>query len=248
MPTLLYVVLAVLIFITGAVIGSFLNVVAYRVPKKESLIKGRSHCTTCGKQIENRDLIPIVSWLWLRGKCRSCGEKISPRYMIVEALTGALYLTAFFICGISVELAFAAVLFPVLVVASLSDIDKGEIPYWCSITVGVLGIVSIFTDTMPWYEHLIGAASIGILFAILAFLGAMGGGDLQLMAAAGLLLGYRIIPAAAVGFIVGAVGGIISKIKTKNSEIRFGPYLSAGIVFGYLFGTNVIDFYVGLIR
>lgn len=239
---------SVVSFIFGSIIGSFLNVVAYRVPRHESLIKGRSHCTTCNTQIKDRDLIPILSWIILGGKCRSCGEKISPRYMIVELLTGLLFLAAFLALGFSVLTVFAAVLFPVLVVLSLNDIDHMEIPYWCSITIAVLGVISIFVDGSPWYEHLIGAVIISVPFAILAFLGAMGGGDVQLMAAAGLLLGFKIIPAAAFGIILGAVGGLIIKAVTKSNVVRFGPFLSAGIVIGYLFGTDIINWYLSFIR
>ncbi len=250
MEIVITVVTYVLFFALGSVIGSFLNVVAYRVPIKESLIKGRSHCTTCGKQILNRDLIPVFSWIFLRGKCRFCKNKISPRYMIVELISGLSYLAAYAILGFSLKLAFAAVLFPVLIVLSLWDIDRQEIPYTCSIIIGVLGIISlvisIFTADMPWYEHLIGAAIVAVPFAILAFLGAMGGGDVQLMAAAGLLLGWSIVPAALIGILLGAVGGIIVKVVTKNNVICFGPYLSVGIAVGYLFGSQIISAYLGL--
>ncbi|MCM1299888.1 MAG: prepilin peptidase, partial [[Eubacterium] siraeum] len=123
MITVFTVLFAVIFFILGSVVGSFLNVIAYRMPIKESLVKGRSHCTTCGKQILNRDLIPIFSWIFLGGKCRYCKEKISPRYMIVELLTALSYLGAFLVFGFTVKLAFAAVLFPVLMVLSLWDID-----------------------------------------------------------------------------------------------------------------------------
>ncbi|MDE6726086.1 MAG: prepilin peptidase, partial [Ruminiclostridium sp.] len=201
MDNVIYAVFAVFIFIVGSTIGSFLNVLAYRIPIKESIVKGRSHCTTCGKQILNRDLIPIFSWIFLRGKCRFCGEKISPRYMIVELICGISYLTAFLVLGISIKLAFAVVLFPVLIVLSLWDIDRKEIPYTCSIIIAVLGLLSFLVKDMPWYEHLIGMAVIAVPFAVLCFLGAMGGGDVQLMAAAGLLLGWSVIPAAMIGII-----------------------------------------------
>lgn len=239
---------AVLFFLLGSVIGSFLNVLAYRIPIKESIVKGRSHCTTCGKQILNRDLIPIFSWYFLRGKCRSCKSKISPRYMIVELITALSYLAAFLVTGIDLKLAFAIVLFPVLIILSLWDIDRKEIPYACSIIIAVLGIISFFTADMPWYEHLIGAAVIAVPFAVLCFLGAMGGGDVQLMAAAGLLLGWNIIPAAMIGIILGAIAGIIIKSLTKQNLIVFGPFLSVGIACGLLWGEDIIEAYLSLVR
>lgn len=248
MNTILTIASAVLFFIMGSVIGSFLNVLAYRIPIKESIIKGRSHCTSCGKQILNRDLIPIFSWIFLGGRCRSCKEKISPRYMIVELVTALSYLAAFLVIGLDIKLVYALLLFPVLITLSLWDIDRKEIPYTCSIIIAVLGIASFFTAEMPWYEHLIGAAVIAVPFAVLCFLGAMGGGDVQLMAAAGLLLGWNIIPAAMIGIILGAISGIIIKSLTKRNLIVFGPFLSVGIAAGLLWGQNMIEAYVGLIR
>lgn len=123
-----------------------------------------------------------------------------------------------------------------------------EIPYWCSISIAVLGLISIFTvNNMPWYEHLIGATVISVPFAVLAFLGAMGGGDVQLIAAAGLLLGWGIVPAALVGILTGAVYGVVHKAVTKNSEMCFGPFLSIGIAVGMLWGQDIIQWYVGLL-
>ena len=248
MDIALTIVLSVVMFAFGSVVGSFLNVIAYRVPIKESLVKGRSHCTSCGKQILNRDLIPVFSWILLGGKCRFCKSKISSRYMGVELITGLSYLAAYLKLGLAVELAYAVVLFPILVVLSLWDIDRKEIPYACSISVAVLGLISFLTAQMPWYEHLIGAAIIAVPFAVLAFLGAMGGGDVQLMAAAGLLLGWSVVPAAMIGIILGAIFGIIIKALTKHNLICFGPFLSVGIAAGYLFGNDIINAYLGLVR
>lgn len=248
MTTLFTVLFAVIFFILGSVVGSFLNVIAYRVPIKESLVKGRSHCTSCGKQILNRDLIPIFSWIFLGGKCRYCKEKISPRYMIVELLTALSYLAAFLVLGFDIKLAYAVLLFPTLMVLSLWDIDRKEIPYACSIIIAVQGIASFFTANMPWYEHLIGCAVIAVPFAILCFLGAMGGGDVQLMAAAGLLLGWSIVPAAMIGIILGAIAGSIIKAVTKLNLICFGPFLSVGIFVGFLWGQDIINAYLSLIR
>lgn len=248
MDIALTVILSIMIFALGSVVGSFLNVVAYRIPKKESLVKGRSHCTTCGKQILNRDLIPVFSWMILGGKCRFCKSRISSRYMGVELITGLSYLAAYLKLGLTVELIYAILLFPVLMTLSLWDIDRKEIPYACSISIAVLGLISFFTASMPWYEHLIGAAIIAVPFAALAFLGAMGGGDVQLMAAAGLLLGWSVVPAAMIGIILGAIFGIIIKAITKHNLICFGPFLSVGIAAGYLFGSDIINAYLTLIR
>ncbi len=239
---------AILFFILGSIIGSFLNVLIYRLPKKESIVKGRSHCTYCGKQILNMDLIPIISYIILRGKCRYCKKPISPRYMIVELLTACSYLAAYVALGYSAELIYAAILFPVLITLSLWDLNHKEIPYTCSIIIAVLGIISIFTSHIPWYEHLIGAVIVALPFGVLCFLGAMGGGDVQLMAAAGLLLGWSIVPSALIGIVLGAIFGLIVKAVTKSNVIVFGPFLSVGIFAGFLWGEGIINAYLGLIR
>lgn len=219
--TITFIVMA---FILGSVIGSFLNVVILRTPLKQSIVTNRSHCMSCGTQLKNIDLIPIFSYIFLGGKCRFCKARISPRYWIVELTTAIMYTISVCCIGISIELIYALILFPVLIVASGIDIDTMEIPYLCSITTAIIGIFSIFTDTAPWYEHLIGAAIVGIPFAVLALFGAMGGGDVQIMAAAGLILGWRAVPAAAIGIILGAIGGSITllsvpkKLKKETSE------------------------------
>ena len=219
--TITFIVMA---FILGSVIGSFLNVVILRTPLKQSIVVNRSHCMTCGNQLKNIDLIPIFSYIFLGGKCRFCKSKISPRYWIVELLTALMYVAAICVLGISVELLYALVLFPVLIVASGIDIDYMQIPYTCSIITAVLGVISIFTDGAPWHEHLLGAVVVAVPFAILAMFGAMGGGDVQLMAAAGLLLGWRVVPAAAIGIVLGAIFGSVillrvpKKVKKETAE------------------------------
>lgn len=208
----------VMSFILGAVIGSFLNVVILRTPLKESIVVHRSHCMSCGKQLKNIDLIPIVSYLFLGGKCRFCKARISPRYWIVELLTALMYVLSLCTLGLSVELIYALVLFPVLIVLSGIDIDTMQIPYFCSLTVAVLGLISIFTDKAPWHEHLLGMVIVGVPFALLAMFGAMGGGDLQLMAAAGLLLGWRAVPAAGIGIVLGAIGGSVTLLRIPKKQ------------------------------
>lgn len=220
MPVALNVVYAVLAFIFGSVIGSFLNVVILRTPLHQSIVTEPSHCFSCGHRLAWYDMFPIFSWLFLRGKCRYCGSKISPRYMIIEATTAVLYCLAYLVFGFTWELAFSVVLLAVLVVLSGIDIDRFEIPYWCSITVAVLGALSflVFKDAMPWYERLIAMGVILVVFAILVLVGGMGGGDLQLMLGAGLLLGYKVFIALFIGVLFGAVYGTIKKVRDRKDE------------------------------
>ena len=208
-------IVCVLVFIFGSVIGSFLNVVIYRTPQHMSIINGPSHCFSCGERIKAYDLVPIFSWIILGGKCRKCKAPISVRYTIVEALTGLMFLLSY--------IRFSASL---LIVLSCIDIDHMEIPYWCTISIAVLGIATFFTEpNMPWWEHFAGAAVIAVPFAVLALFGGMGGGDVQLMAAAGFVLGWKIVPAAVIGVMIGAVYGVVlqaslsSFTKERTKEI-----------------------------
>lgn len=215
----LHITYAVLAFIFGSVIGSFLNVVILRTPLHQSIITEPSHCFSCGHRLAWYDMFPIFSWLFLRGKCRYCGEKVSARYMVIEAITAALYCLSYLVFGFTLQLAFSAVLFAVLVVLSTIDIDHFEIPYWCSITVAVLGIIAIFVfkDT-PWYERLIAMGVILVIFAILVLVGGMGGGDLQLMLGAALLLGYKVFVALFIGILFGALYGSVKKVRDHKDE------------------------------
>ena len=221
--TLIDVVICVFVFIFGSVIGSFLNVVIYRTPLKQSIVTEPSHCFSCGNRLKWYDMFPIFSWLILRGKCRFCGARISPRYMIMEALCAVSYLGAYLVYGFSWEFAAACVLFAVLIVLSGIDIDHFEIPYWCSITVGVLGIASFFIPwgaamTEPWYQRLISFGVVAVMFFILVLVGGMGGGDLQLMLGASLLLGTKVFPALFIGIVLGAVYGIVKKAHDRKAE------------------------------
>lgn len=219
MPVVVNIVYAVFAFIFGSIIGSFLNVVILRTPLRQSIVTEPSHCFSCGHRLAWYDMFPIFSWLFLRGKCRYCKAKISSRYMIVEAVTAVSYCLAYLVFGFKWELAFSIVLFAVLVVLSGIDIDHFEIPYWCSIVTAVLGIASffVFPDT-PWYERLIALGVIAVLFVILVLVGGMGGGDLQLVLGASLLLGYKAFIALFIGIVLGAVYGIIKKAHDRKTE------------------------------
>ncbi len=229
MPIAVHIVCAIFAFLLGSVIGSFLNVVILRTPLKQSIVTEPSHCFSCGHHLAWYDMFPIFSWIFLKGKCRYCGSKISPRYMIIEAITAVLYCSSYLIFvglnnwefsnPVAWNLVYAVVLFPVLIVLSGIDLDHFEIPYWCSITVAVLGIAAFFVfPETPWYERLISFGIVAVLFIILVLIGGMGGGDLQLMLGASLLLGYRVFIALLIGIVLGSIYGIIKKIHDKEIE------------------------------
>jgi leader peptidase (prepilin peptidase)/N-methyltransferase len=168
----------------------------------------------------------------------------------MELFCGGGCLWAFLTLGFDrpVQTIIAFVLFPVLVSLSAEDIKKTEIPYWCTGTIAALGVtaavLSVFIPSdVLWYEHLIGMFIISVPFAVFTLLGAMGGGDVQLVAAAGLLLGFAIVPSVLIALVVGSVFGIIIKLTKKRATICFGPFLALGIAAGYLYGYRLIQIY-----
>jgi leader peptidase (prepilin peptidase)/N-methyltransferase len=256
MEFLLYALMCFIIFMLGGCFGSFFNVVLCRAPKKEEFIKTRSHCPECGHVLKWFELVPIFSYMFLKGRCRKCMVRLSPQYLLMELFCGGGMLWAFLALG-GLEAArphqmiIGMLLFPVLVSLSAEDIRKTEIPYWCTGTIALLGVIStVLSIFLPsdvlWWEHLIGMLIISVPFAIFALLGAMGGGDVQLVAAAGLLLGFAIVPSVLIALVFGSVFGIIVKLTKKRATICFGPFLALGIAAGYLYGYKLIQLYSGI--
>ena len=251
-----------IVFLFGICIGSFLNVVILRLPRHESLIKRSSHCMTCGAKIRPIDLIPVFSWIFLRGKCHSCGEKISVRYPIVESRNGLLYVLTFIVLDINAKAIITCVLASLLIVIAFMDWDTQEIDLIIVGLVFLLAIpAAIFTDDVELKHRIIGALAVSVPFFIIGEVSrpiikkkfeedfrAIELGDTILMFAAGALLGTKaIIVSAFIGIITAAIGGLITKIMTKDSKFAFGPYLSIGIMFGILWGTKLVDWYIDLI-
>jgi leader peptidase (prepilin peptidase)/N-methyltransferase len=258
----LFVLYALVPFVFGTYIGSFLNVIIIRTPLKESFVSGRSHCMTCGKTLKWYHLVPVFSWLFLRGKCGYCKSKISFQYPLVEFLNGfgwgfvSYYINVIQNGMLDSPIAFSitAILYmialSVLIVISGIDIKIYEIPYTANGILTALGLVALLMDLDNWQLYIIGMCSIGgLLFLIQLVSGgrAMGGGDVFLMAAAGLLLGWKnIILAFVLGCIIGSIIHItIMKIKKDTDNVLpFGPYLSAGIVIAMIFGDKMINWYL----
>lgn len=250
------------VFVFGICIGSFLNVVIIRLPRHESLIKRSSHCMTCGAKIRACDLVPVFSWLFLRGKCHSCGEKISSRYPIVESLNGLMYVLTFAVLDINADSIITCVLLSLLIVVGFMDWDTMEIDL---IIVGLIFLLSVpaalLTDKASLLHRIIGAFVISLPFYIIGEISrvfirkktgedyrAIELGDTVLMFAAGALLGTKaIIVSALFGIVIAAVAGLINKYITGNSKFAFGPYLSIGIAIGALWGNGIGDWYIKLL-
>ncbi len=240
-----------IVFLYGIVIGSFLNVCIYRIPKKENIAIVRSHCMTCNHQLQWYDNIPLFSWMILRGKCRYCKAPISPQYPIIEASNGILWLLVAMIKGISVESLLYALLFSALLTLSVIDFRTYEIPAGINIFILTLGLIMTVLNYTEWLDHVIGflAVSIPLYIIIIVTDGrGIGGGDMKLMAAAGLLIGWKlIILAFALGCIIGAPIHILRmKIAKADRVLAMGPYLSIGIMIAVLWGESIIRWYLGV--
>ncbi len=251
--TYFFLLLLIFSFILGICIGSFLNVCIYRIPNKIKVYDGYSFCPVCHARLKAFDLIPVISYFILNRKCRYCDCKISPIYPIVELSTGLLFALAFSLYGICLNTLIAWVLISVLIVASFLDIKSLEIPDGVSLWIAALGVISFFIPGLLWWERVLGifAASLPLFIIFLITDGnAMGMGDIKFMAAAGLLLGYKLallslFSSAIFGSIIGILL-IVSKKKGRKDPIPFVPMLSLGILFSLFFGNSVISWYVSL--
>jgi leader peptidase (prepilin peptidase)/N-methyltransferase len=244
--------LFIVIFLFGIVIGSFLNVCIFRIPKHETVVTERSHCMACGYQLSWYDMVPVFSWLFLRGKCRKCKEPISPQYPIVEAVNGLLYVLIFAVRGFTLESVLCCLLSSALLVLSVIDWRTYEIPFGINIFILVLGILRVVTDPSNWIQYILGFLCVSIVLWLILVISkgrAIGGGDVKLMAAAGLYLGWKqIILAFLLGCILGSIIHILRMKLTKvDHTLAMGPYLSAGILIAALWGDTIIEWYLALL-
>jgi leader peptidase (prepilin peptidase) / N-methyltransferase len=233
----------------GAIIGSFLNVVAYRLPRGESLSRPRSRCPGCATPIKPYDNVPVLSWLLLRGRCRSCKTPIPVRYPLVEAGTGLLCaLVALAADDVWLGLAFVLLLVPV----TLIDLDHKIIPNRLML-IGAVVAPAIVAVTAPADipEHLIAAVAAGgfFLLAAIAYPRGMGMGDVKLAAVMGLFLGRSVAPALFVALVAGTlVGALVIARKGaregRKTEVPFGPFLALGGLVGLLAGDAIVEWYL----
>lgn len=248
LPTIFF---AIIIFLYGIIIGSFLNVCICRIPKKENIVTTRSHCMSCGYQLRWYDLIPLFSWLALGGRCRKCKAKISVQYPTIEALNGVLYLIVFLCYGVSIETLLYCLMASALLALSVIDFRTFEIPLGFNVFIAVLGLVRVLTDLTNWREYAVGFFAVSTVLYIIYVLTkgrGIGGGDIKLMAASGLLLGWKCnILAFLLGCIIGSVIHLLRMRFTKAERVlAMGPYLSIGIYISALWGTRLIDWYLSL--
>lgn len=254
MDTLLLsrIIAGIVVFLYGIVIGSFLNVLIYRIPKKENIVTVRSHCMSCGYELKWYDLVPLFSYLALGGKCRKCKTKLSVQYPLIEGLNGVLYLVVFTRFGISIESLLYCFLFSALLALSVIDFRTYEIPVGFNIFILTLGLTRIVTDYRNWIVYVVGFTSVSVFLWILYYLSrgrAIGGGDVKLMAVTGLLIGWKLnVLAFLIGCILGSVIHIIRMKVTKEGHVlAMGPYLSLGVAISVLFGEYFLNWYLGML-
>lgn len=241
--------LYIIIFLYGIVIGSFLNVCIYRIPKNESIVKIRSHCMNCGYQLKWYDLVPLFSYLLLGGKCRKCKQKISVQYPLIELLNGVLYCIIFAEYGLSVDALLYALLGSALITLSVIDFRTYEIPVGINIFILALGLIRIVTDYANWLDYAVGFLAVSIFLYLLYWITkgrGIGGGDIKLMAVCGLVLGWeKIVLAFVLGCIIGSVIHVARmKISGQGHVLAFGPYLSIGVMISALAGDRMIAWYL----
>lgn len=242
------ILLYIIIFLYGIIIGSFLNVVILRLPLKENIVTTGSHCMSCGYRLKWYDLIPLFSWIVLGGKCRNCKARISVQYPIIEALNGVLYLLVFARYGVSVDSLLYCLLFSALLALSVIDFRTYEIPPGINLFILALGILRVATDLKDWKSYLAGFLAVSVFLYLLCLVSAgraIGGGDVKLMAVCGLVLGWKlIILAFLLGCIIGSVIHVIRmKLSGEGSVLAMGPYLALGVAICALYGNQMLEWY-----
>lgn len=240
---------AVVLF--GLAIGSFLNVVIVRVPEGRSLWRPRSACPGCGAQLAWHDNIPVLSFLWLRGRCRKCGMRISWRYPIVEGVTAATLAAAYLAFGPTGDFIVAAVLLATLVVVTAIDLQHQLIPDVITLPGILVGLVAnLVIGHVSWLDSVIGIVVGGGLFLVIILVsrGGMGGGDMKLGAMLGAFLGWKallfaLFAAIVLGGVVG-VAVLVAGLRGRKDPIAFGPFLAAGGAMALLWGERIIDWWL----
>lgn len=258
---------SIFFFIFGSAVGSFLNVVVLRAPRRKSIVKNRSHCPKCKHNLSALDLIPVWSFLFLRGRCRYCRKKISWQYPIVEAATGIIFAFGFLVLGLSLEFLFFTIYASFLIAIFVLDYTKYIIPDFLSVPAMAVGLTGSFIISASNWQSisvsaffaLLSNLSVAVLigggFFLLQFLISrgrwVGGGDIRLGAVMGLMLGFpNIIAALGIAYVIGAfwgIGLIVLKRKTIKGVLPFGTFLTISTIICLLWGDEIVRAYLGFI-
>lgn len=243
-----------LLFITGLIIGSFLNVVIYRLPAGESIIYPASHCPNCGHRLTSLELIPIFSYIFLGGKCKNCKEDISIRYPIIELLTGIIFIINYIYIS-DLTILIAGLVFSSLMISlTMIDFDHQILPDKLTLGGLVVGLsFSLFRTDITFIYSLLGILAAGGLLFLIAFLskGGMGGGDIKMMAMVGSFTGPIIaVSAIFLGAFIALIAnlpGVIFGKKGMKTKLPFGPFLAAASLILWFYSEELFDLYLSLI-
>lgn len=238
------------LFICGLTFGSFFNVVGLRIPQGQSIVKPRSACPGCQRQLTAWELIPVFSYLLQRGKCRNCGVSISPVYPFFELMTGILFAAAPLVVTSVEEFIVYLTLVSLMIIITVSDVaymiisDKVLVFF-----AGLFVIERLFYPLTPWWDSLLGAfVGVGLLLLIaIVSRGGMGGGDIKLFGVIGLALGTKAVLlsfffSTLVGVMIGIIGLLIGKVKRKK-PMPFGPSIAIGTIVYFIYGQEILDWY-----
>jgi leader peptidase (prepilin peptidase) / N-methyltransferase len=245
---------SLIVFVFGLIIGSFCNVVIYRLPQGKSIVTPGSQCRSCGHSIHPWDNIPLLSYVLLRGRCRFCKEPISIRYPAVELATAILYVLLWYEFGFGLPFVLYGLLTSALLVVALIDFDHKIIPNIVTLPGLAMGLgLSLWTLPITPLDSLLGLLIGGTLFYLIALVskGGMGGGDIKLIAMIGAFLGWQgtlftIFSGALLGSLVGVMLMLIGR-KGRKDKVPFGPFLSGGAILFILAGDDLIRWYLDLL-
>lgn len=256
-----YISFYTIVFIIGICIGSFMNVLIYRLPRNENIVTSSSKCTSCGSKIKYFDMIPIISWIFLRGKCRYCGNKISARYPLIEIMNSIIYIITFTVIDFNARSISVCIFFSILTVIGFTDWDTLEIDIRLLVAIGILAVISVFTDnSLTLFQRITGGFIISAPFFIIGEISSniierntgekirgIELGDTILMAVSGLFIGYKAaVVSAFIGIILASIAGLLIKHKSGESTFAFGPFLSIGLFFGTLWGNSLVDWWFSI--
>ncbi|HUW63946.1 MAG TPA: prepilin peptidase [Spirochaetia bacterium] len=239
------------LFVAGVLLGSFFNVVARRLPLGESPVYPPSHCPACGCRLSARDLVPVLSYLWLKGRCRYCGAGISPLYPVGELTTGLLFVWVYYATGWRPELWVGLLFVSLLVIAALGDVWHRLIPNRLILVVLAGGIMARLLVPLPggFWSALAGILPGGVMLGLAALVsrGGMGEGDVKLAAVLGPFLGWQgallaVFLASVLGGVVG-LSLILAKVIGRRDPVPFAPFLAGGFLLAYLYGVRIIGWY-----
>jgi leader peptidase (prepilin peptidase)/N-methyltransferase len=234
----------------GLVVGSFLNVVIYRLPRHESIVRPGSRCPGCGVGIRYYDNVPVISWVLLRGRCRACGARISIRYPLVEGITGVAFVLAMWRLGLEWPLVVAWAFIAAMVAVAFIDHDHMIIPDRIVLPGAVVGLLaSVAIHPQRWWVYVAGSLGAGAFMFLLAMVwpGGMGPGDIKMALFMGAVLGANVVVALFAAFLLGSLAGVymltIQK-RSRKEKIPFGPYLALGSVLATLAGESLLNSYL----